>query len=235
MNARSGQGIMPVAEPDHARRVQVPGWRDPRLLIGLVLVFASIAIGARVIAAADRTTPVFAAARTLPTGTAVTPEQLTVVQMRLTGTSAQYLQARQPVPAGQVVLRTVGAGEPVPVAALGDAGQVRLRPVVIPIDGPVPDQLSPGGLVDIWAAAKADGASAGGYLDSQRIASAAEISRVDAGSGGLAAGTDAAVQVLLTPDALPAVLNALAGDARIAVLPIPGVPPAAGSAGQAGS
>jgi hypothetical protein len=213
--------------------VRAPGWRDPRLLIGLVLVFASIAIGARLMAAADRTIPVFAAGRTLPTGTALSADDLAVVRMRLTGSDAAFLDARAPVPASRVLLRTVGAGEPVPIAALGDAGQVRLRPVAIPVDGPVPGELRAGGLVDVWAAAKDVRGGGAGYLDSQRIASAAEVAQVDAESGGLRAGSGSAVQVLLPPDDLPAVLNALAGDARIAVLPIPGSGPASDRADRA--
>ena len=235
--------ISPEAKRDsaapRASRLQAPGWRNPRLLVGLLLVFASIAAGARVIAAADQTVPVFAARRTLATGTVLSAADLSVVRLRLTGTDAAYLDANRPVPGGRVLVRPVGAGEPVPVAALVPASQLRLRPVSIPLDGPA-SGLAPGGLVDIWASAKAQATmrstAEGAYLDAQRIASAVEIAAVESESRALAAGTSAAVQVLVPAETLPAVLNALANEARIAVLPIPGAGAAnAGDGEQPGS
>ena len=214
------------AQPQ-ANRIKAPGWRNPRLLIGLLLVFASIAVGARVVAAADSTVPVFAARRLLPTGTALTASELTVVRFRLTGSHAAYLDARDPIPGGRVLTRPVGAGEVIPVSALAMAGQLRLRPVPVPIDGPVPSGLQAGGLVDVWASAKAAGSGESGYLDAQRIATSVEVSGVESDSRSLAASTSVTIQVLLEPEALPSVLNALANEARVAVLPIPGAGQAA--------
>jgi len=72
-----------------ASRLRRPSWRDSRLLIGVVLVFASVAIGARVVAASDRTVPVFAAASTLTSGHAINRSDLRVVRVRLgSGTAA---------------------------------------------------------------------------------------------------------------------------------------------------
>lgn len=208
------------AEP-RASRIQAPGWRNPRLLVGLLLVFASIAVGARIMVAADRTIPVFAASHSLPTGTALAESDLTVVRLRLTGTDAAYLDARKPVPVGRVLTRPVAAGELMPESALVTALQLRLRPVSISLGGPPPSGLAPGGLVDIWASEKAAG-SDGAYLDAQRIASSVEVSAVGVPSRSMSASSAATVQVLLQAETLTAVLNALANDAQIAVLPIPG-------------
>jgi hypothetical protein len=222
------------AEP-RAHRIQAPGWRNPRLLVGLILVFASIAFGARLMAVADTTIPMFAASRALPTGTALARSDLLVVRLRLTGTHAAYLDARKPVPIGVVLTRPIGAGELIPGSALVSASQLRLRPVSIPLEGPRPGDLRTGGLVDIWASAKAADSAEGAYLDAQRIASAVEVSGVQVESRSLSAGSAATVQVLLQAEALPAVLNALANRAQIAVLPIPGAqitsPPEGGAGG----
>src|SRR4051812_3857138 len=94
-----------------AARLRRPSWRDPRLLIGLALLLSSVAIGARVVALADHTVPVLAARDTLPTGTPLTDDVLKVVRVRLTGSDARYLDATQAIPRGQVLIRTVGAGE----------------------------------------------------------------------------------------------------------------------------
>jgi len=217
----SGPSTVFGAAPQ-AARLQVPGWRNPRLIAGLLLVFASIAIGARVMAAADHTVPVYAARAALPTGSVLSAGDLSIVRLRLTGTEAQYLDAREAVPAGRVLLRPVGAGEVIPQAAVVPAAQLRLRPVPISLDGPVPRDLVPGARVDIWASAKAPASEGNSYLDAQRIADAAEVFSVDADAGGLSAGAGSAVQVLVPDQELTAVLNALANESRLVVLPIPG-------------
>lgn len=205
-----------------ALRLRRPSWRDPRLVIGLVLLFGSAAVGARVIASADRTAPVYAARVALPTGTPLSTDVLQVVRLRLTGSDAAYLDARQPVPAGQVLVRTVGAGEVVPAAAVVPAAQLLSRPVTIPLDTGPAVGLAPGGLVDLWGSARRRDAVGGGYAQPERIARAVEIYSVQEPATGIAAGRTGSVQVLLPSDALAPVLDALANQARVVVLPLPG-------------
>lgn len=216
----------PLGEPV-AVRLRRPSWRDPRLLIGLVLLFTSVAVGARVVAAADHTAPVYAARATLPTGTPLTADALVVVRLRLTGTDAAYLDARRPPPPGQVLIRTVGAGEIVPLAAVAPADRILSRPVSIPVDSDPPAGLGPGGSVDLWASAKRRDAVGGGYTEPERIAAAVEVSDVRRPGTGLSASRTGSVEVLLPAEALSPVLDALANQARIVVLPVPGTGPAA--------
>ena len=59
--AASASGGLPTAsDVPAALRGQRPAWRDPRLWIGIVLVAASVVVGARVLAAADDTVQVWA-------------------------------------------------------------------------------------------------------------------------------------------------------------------------------
>ena len=207
-----------------ARRLRQPSWRDPRLLIGVLLVFASVAAGARVLSTADRTAPVYVARTTLPAGRALDRSDLSVARLRLTGSSARYLDAGRPVPSGLVLQRTVGAGELVPVAALAEAAALASRPVGIPLDGGVPAGIVPGGLVDIWSA-ESDSRAAGSTATAtpRRIATAVEVYHVGAaGQAGLAAGRAATVQVLVPEAQVPVVLAALADGASVSLLPLPG-------------
>src|SRR5690349_21773873 len=137
-------GVLAPAGAPIAARLRRPSWRDPRLLIGMVLLLSSAAIGAQVIAAADHTRPVYAARVTMPSGTALTAADLEVVHLKLSGTSAAYLDARRPIPQGQVIIRTVGAGEIVPLASVASADRLASRPVGIPLEGPVPVGLAAG-------------------------------------------------------------------------------------------
>ena len=205
-----------------AARLQRPSWRDPRLLIGLVLLLTSTAFGARVIASADHTEPVYAARGALPTGTSLTADVLQVARVKLTGTSAGYLDARRPIPAGQVLIRGVGAGEIIPLTSIASADQMLSRPVDIPFEGTLPNGLATGGLVDVWASAKRRDAVGGGYAEPERIARMVEVFNVDRPDSGLSADRTGSVQVLLPPESLAPVLDALANEARVVVLPVPG-------------
>jgi hypothetical protein len=219
---------MPLGPPT-AHRLRRPSWRDPRLLFGLVIVFGSVAFGARLIATADHTEPVYAARGALPTGTSLNADALQVVRLRLKGTSARYLDARQPIPSGQVLIRTVGAGEIVPLTAFAPAERLLSRPVAIPIVGTPPAGLVTGSLVDVWSSAKRRDAVGGGYDAPERIAKMVEVFDVDRPDTGLSGDRNGSVEVLLTDDSLPIVLDALANEAQVVVLPVPG---SAGGSGQ---
>jgi hypothetical protein len=204
-----------------AARLQRPSWRDTRLIVGLLIVLASVALGARVVAAADNTVPVYAATGTLVTGRQLSAGDVTVVRVRLGAGTAGYLGARSAPPAGAVVLRTVGAGELIPVSALGTAGQVDLRPVTVPVEGSLPAGLRTGTRVDVWSSARDPAAGGSTYRPPVRIATGVDVSAVSQPDGGLSLGQGSTVQVLLGPQELPTVLDALANGARLALVPVP--------------
>lgn len=218
-----------------ASRLRRPSWRDSRLLIGVVLVLASVAIGARVVAAADETVPVFAAASTLTSGHPIGRNDLRVVRVRLGSGTAAYLSARVTLPDGLVVTRPLGEGELVPRTAVGVATDLTRRPVAIPIPAPLPDTLRPGASVDVWSSTKETGAGSTGFRAPVRIAKAAEVFAVNAPGVGLASVQNSAVQVLLEEVELRAVLDGLANGARLAVVPALGTSPVPASGPSGGN
>jgi len=206
-----------------ARRIAIPSWRDPRLLVGVLLVLAAVVAGARVVAAADRTVPVYAAAQALTPGEPVGPEQLDVVRLRLDGGAGAgaYVSAEEPPAGGLVALRGVGPGELVPAVALGPADSLDVRPVGVPVQGALPSGLVEGALVDVWVTA-VDLATPGALLEPRRVVEAAPVAEVDADTGALGSAATTTVQVLVGTGALPDVLAALAADARVHLVLTPG-------------
>ncbi|MFI7586672.1 SAF domain-containing protein [Spongisporangium articulatum] len=244
--ARSATGGPAGLSAEPARRLRRPSWRDPRLLAGLLLVLVSVVVGVQVVTGADRTTAVYVARTTLPAGTALTADAVSVARFRLVGGQSRYLLADRALPGGLVVQRTIGAGELVPVAAVGSAASLAVRPVTVPLDDGVPAGVAPGGRVDLWASPtgaatgaqvaaptgqESTGQESTGQVDQprpgpRRIAAAVEVFHVTAAGGeGLAAGRAAAVQVLVPENQLTVVLAALAGGQNVAVLPVPGSAP----------
>ena len=196
-----------------------PSWRDARLLIGLVLVLGSVALGSRVLAAADSTVPVYAAATALPAGHPVDPASLRVVRVRIGTGAGPYLSAAVAPPSGAVLLRSVGDGELVPASAIGPAGGLDRRPVPVPVSAPVPVGLRPAAVVDVWSSAR-DQASASAYKPPVRLAHNVEIFAVTSDTSALGASRGASVQVLLGEDEVRSVLDALANGARLAIVPV---------------
>lgn len=212
-----------------AARLRRPTWRDPRLIVGLVLVLACVALGARVLSAADRTVPVWAAAQTLAVGTPLARDHLSVTRVRADDALARYLSAASEPGAELVITRPVGEGELVPVTAVGPADLLDQRPVVVPLTPPLAAGLRPGARAEIWVSRRAaDGAAAGAYAEPELLVRAADIRAVTAAEGALATSTPTGVEVMLDARDLPAVLDALANKATVALVPVPGSAPSGG-------
>lgn len=210
-------GASPVAP---ARRIQAPSWRDTRLLVGVLLVLGSVVAGALIVARADETAPVYAATRVLTPGTTLTQGDVAVVSVRLDSTGSRYLGAESALAAGRVVLRTVAAGELVPLSALGRRDQVDLRPVSVPVPAEVAEPLAPGVLVDVWVADRDADRGSQAYAAPRLVAAGAEVSGRSTRRGSLGSSTASAVQLLLTSALVPQVIGAVDNGSRITLVPV---------------
>ena len=127
-----------ITDTPAARRVTSPGWRDPRLWLGLAIVAASVLVGGLVLGTSDDTVPVWAAADPLGAGHVLTADDLAVRRVRFDDANAfaLYFRADEQLPADLRLSRDVGAGELVPRAAVGPAaaGDLRQVPVSVPPD-----------------------------------------------------------------------------------------------------
>lgn len=205
-----------------AARLRRPTWRDPKLLVGVVLVLAAVALGARAVSAADETVPVWAARNVLSVGTPLTADELTVARVRLGDAGEHYLSADGPPPSGLVLLRAVQAGELLPATAVGPADSFTRRPVVIPVLPPLAVGLRPGAVAEIWVALPKTSGGRATFGEPELLVEAADIRSVTAAEGALAASSPSGVEVMLEERDLPAVLDALAKEASVALVPIPG-------------
>lgn len=135
-----------------AARLRPARWLDARLVVGALLVLVSVAVGARLLSAADDTARVWAATRALPAGSTLSADDLTVREVRLAGIAARYLDGGGTSPAGFVLTREVGRDELVPAAAVvraEDAAPTRV--VTVPVDQfHFPTGLGRGERVDVY-------------------------------------------------------------------------------------
>ncbi len=139
-----------------ANRSSGPGWRDPRLWVGLALVAGSVVAGARVLGAADETTAVWAASRSLPAGHELAAEDLEVARVRLDERSlGRYLLVDAALPPDLTLTAAVEPGELVAASTLGasDYQDVQQVALALPPDS-VPPGLRAGSTVDLWVVEK---------------------------------------------------------------------------------
>ena len=139
-----------------ALRGQRPAWRDPRLWIGIVLVAASVVVGARVLAAADDTVQVWAIARDLGAGHRVEADDLVARRVRFADPDALegYFTVDDELPADLELIRSVAAGELLPRGAVGTPDETGLVEVPVAVEPElVPPSVGPGDVVDVYVVA----------------------------------------------------------------------------------
>lgn len=205
----------PASPP--AARAGRPGWRDPRLAVGIALVAVTGLLGATLLGDRDATR-VWAARTPLAEGQALDGGDLVVRELRFGDpeAGARYVAADGPVPDGLVLTRDVGAGELLPLSALGDGAQPLLEvPVTVAVEA-VPATVRPGSVVDVWATPDPDLTATQAPQDADdAVLVFAAVRVVSVSRSGGALGPSATRQVIVGLDpgeaaALPQALGRLA-------------------------
>ncbi len=201
------------------RRVRPPRWLDLRLVLGVLLVLGSVLLGARVVAAAEATVPVWSAAGDLAAGTVLTAGDLVAVDVRLDDVAGAYL-ATSARPEGRTLARAVRSGELLPRTALEEPAE--LVQLALPVQaGYVPPGLDRGQVVDVYAVADpAAGATAAGDGSVALVVAAAPVQAISGRTEGVLSTATTTVQVVVSvpADQAPAVLGAIGGRPLVVVV-----------------
>lgn len=153
LGSDSRSGRLHTAQVKPAQRANQPGWRDPRLWIGVLLVAGSVVAGARILSSADETIAVWATERNVLPGETLDADDLTARHVRFAdGADAQrYALVVSGVPAAGRVTRAIGAGELVPRSALGVSFETGVIEVPITVEpGQLPPSVGAGSIVNVW-------------------------------------------------------------------------------------
>ncbi|GAB3772921.1 hypothetical protein FB382_002747 [Nocardioides ginsengisegetis] len=170
-----------LGEPPAATRAATPGWRDPRMWVGIVIVAASVVAGSRLMAAADDSVQVWSAASDMGAGDRLRADDLVATRVRFVDDAdlAGYFTVDEELPADLELTRGVGAGELLPRAAVGTAGESDSVELPVAVDAEqVPGSVDAGSVVDVWlvpAASRARHANDGPALSGVTVVDAPPV------------------------------------------------------------
>lgn len=214
-----------------ASRLRAPSWRDTRLLVGVLLVLVSTALGSVVVARADDRVPVWAARGQVSPGQRLAPDDVVRVDVLLGDGAAPYLPADRPIGDDTWALRDLHPGELIPVGGVGGPGAVTVQQVALLVDATSASALTAGSVVDVYVNRPEETATVGlpRYAGPERVLERVSVVRVAAQDGVLAGSAQSrAVHVMVPKEDVQAVVADVDLGARITLVPVPGGVVAAG-------
>lgn len=202
--------------PGRAERQRRSVRIDPRLVIGVVLVVASVAGVYAVVTSTDRSVQVLAAASTVSPGDRIYAADLRQTSVSLGDASERYLVWGDVPADGLLVTRSVAQGELVPRSAVGSAASIRFASIVVTVSGQLSKSIVPGVVVDVWSAAATEHGVFGPPV--VLVGSATVVRVVE--SGGIIADRGGGVEVLIPRTRIARVLEAVANGDAISLVPV---------------
>lgn len=139
--------------PPPAARARRAGWRDPRLWVGIVIVAASVLLGARVLGSADDTVGVWAVRGDVAPGERLAAADLVTQRVQFADEADldRYFTVAENLPEELVTSRGLGAGELLPRAAVGDGSGADTTEISVPVPRlRMPPAVGPGSVVDVY-------------------------------------------------------------------------------------
>lgn len=208
------KGAKMAASSPRVRRMARAKKKDPRLLIGIALMIASMLAGALAFSAASATTAVVAVTRDIAAGEVISTADLKVVEVNVGDAHGVYVSRAVDVPQGALAESSLSAGQLLPKGAVGQPNDSALRPVSIAIDQQLSTTLAQGDVVEVWRT-KADNPK-----DTAAIVDRAVVRTLEQG-GGLGM-QETRVEVLVPASAVPKILEAMGSEDLLYVIEVPG-------------
>ncbi len=202
-----------------AGRLAKPSFKDPRLLIGILMVLAAVAGVVALVGSAGRTVPVLVAKESLVVGQRVDADSFKVVQVQLGEVDGKYLGPAAGLAENAVIIRMVPKDELVPRSSIGRSDALNRKPASVSLEEPLPKEVVVGSHVDVWVALPDE---RNGFRPPVLMLPGAEVAALNVAASSLGAGRNMQLMVLVTDEQMPKFLGAVANKAKVSVVWNPG-------------
>ncbi|PQZ95891.1 hypothetical protein CQ018_00915 [Arthrobacter sp. MYb227] len=209
-------GTAPERAIGESRRITRPSWKDPRLLLGILIVLASTVGIIALTSALDKTVPMYVAKTDISLGEQLGPEKLDVANIKLDALSQRYVAANPELLVGRRANSLIRAGELIPVGSIGLEDGTNRRPVSVNLPDELPAAITAGAHVDVWVAAKDRAANV--YSAPTLLLPGAEVTYRVARATGFGGTSGTTVELLVHDQKLADLLEAMANEARITLV-----------------
>lgn len=205
---------------EHAPRLRKPSIRDPKLIIGVLLIALSVMVGSWAVNDAKGLSVAYVAVKPLIPGQPFTSEDVKAVELNLAGQSGRYLSAALEQGETAIALRAIGENEIIPLDAITSQANSDTRIVALPISEDLSQSIIVGSQVDLWHIPKSglvDGGS-----EPKEVARGLYVSEVPGSEGAFSVGSGKIVHVVVPTTQVSAVLSAVKEEGSLTLLSIPG-------------
>ena len=138
-------------QPETSARLRRPGLKDPKFIVGILLVLVSLVGTIAVIQLNNRSTQYYIAKNDIPIGEKISTDKLTPVEANLGSASQNYLTAEEVQKGDLTAVRLIPAGEVVSKNSASNNVRENRRLVTVKVDRGLATNLKAGDHVDIWA------------------------------------------------------------------------------------
>ncbi len=202
-----------------APRLAKPSWKDPRLLIGILLVLASVAGVVALVDSAGTSVPMYVAKDALTVGQKITPDDLAIVEVQLGDVDGKYLSPDDALDTNAVAVRMVPQGELVSRSSIGRVDALNRKPASVTLEEALPPDIVVGARVDVWVALPDE---RNGFKPPTLMLPGVEVAGLNAASSSLGGSRNTQLMVLVTDSQMPGFLGAVANKAKVSVVWNPG-------------
>ncbi|WP_347037464.1 hypothetical protein AAHB37_11610 [Glutamicibacter halophytocola] len=186
------------------------------MALGTVLVVASVAGTMYLVGEMHETTTVYVARSNITLGEQLTSENMKTQEVQLGETAGRYLHPESGMDELARANTFISAGELIPVTSVTHSELGSRRPINVELPADLTSSIGPGSFVDVWIAKRESGGSA--YGVPEKLSSMVEVAaRVESG-GGLVNRQGTNLELLVEPNQLEPLLQALANESRIIVI-----------------
>jgi len=207
------------------RTARVPGsrgvWRDPRFVIGIVLIAASVLGCVLLVSQARGGIAVYQTTRAVAAGEPLDATNTHVVSAR--PESDAYLPEGA-LHEADVAARSLGAGELVPAGAVTSAADVDHRRLLVTVSTGLPDSAGPGDGLELWfvPSARAGVGAAEEDTSPRLVSDSVTLIRIGEAATAIGSAGGMRLEVRVPVEDLADVLAATGGDGSLTAVPLGG-------------